>query len=176
MKNFGIASPDEVVLSGTNAKMNELQSAVGLEVLKLVEGERGKRKQVMLTYINDLSSIKGIRILTLNTSESASFQYFSITVNAGLYGRTRDELHEELKKYNIFTRKYFYPLCSDFPWYGHLESARHDRLPQAQIAIREVLSLPFYGELDIGTVRHICEIIASLGSDCPDESMIKGTS
>ena len=33
LKNFGIASPEEVVLSGLNAKMNEIQAAIGLEVL-----------------------------------------------------------------------------------------------------------------------------------------------
>ena len=42
LKNFGLAGPDEVVLSGLNAKMNEIQAAIGLEVLKLVDEERAK--------------------------------------------------------------------------------------------------------------------------------------
>ena len=37
LKNFGIANQEEVVLSGLNAKMNEIQAAVGIEVLKLVD-------------------------------------------------------------------------------------------------------------------------------------------
>ena len=51
LKNFGIASPEEVVLSGTNAKLNEIQAAVGLEVLNIVEEERAKRKAIKNTYI-----------------------------------------------------------------------------------------------------------------------------
>ena len=34
LKNFGIANPEEVVLSGLNAKLNEVQSVIGLEVLQ----------------------------------------------------------------------------------------------------------------------------------------------
>ena len=54
---------------------------------------------------------------------SSSYQYFVIEIDEELYGKSRDWLHEQLKQYNVFTRKYFYPLCSDFEWYKHLESA-----------------------------------------------------
>ena len=73
-----------------------------------------------------------------------------------------DWVHEELKKYNVFTRKYFNPLCSDFEWYQHLESAQPEHLPQAQKAVNQVLSMPYYGELDLESVEKICLILKEI--------------
>ena len=164
LKNFGIASPEEVVLSGTNAKLNEIQAAVGLEVLKIVEEERAKRKAIKNIYIEGLKDIPGIRVLNNLDDEDASYQYFTIEVNEEEYGISRNELHVELEKYNVFTRKYFYPLCSEFEWYNDLESAKAQNLPCAHDIINKVLSMPYYGELKESEVMQICNIIKELSS------------
>lgn len=158
LKNFGIANPEEVVLSGLNAKLNELQSVIGLEVLKLVETERQKRHEIKSAYEQNLADIPGIEVLTKLQGESSSYQYFVIQIDEQKYGRSRDWLHEKLKEYNVFTRKYFYPLCSDFQWYDHLESARKENLPEAQKAVTQVLAMPYYGELQIEAVEKICKV------------------
>lgn len=162
LKNFGLANPEEVVLSGLNAKMNEVQAAMGLEVLKLVDEERGKRHNLKKTYERHLAHLPGIRVLTTLENVSSSYQYFVIEIDEKMYGKSRDWLHDKLKKYNVFTRKYFYPLCSDFVWYKHLESAQGEKLPQAQKSVGQVLAMPFYGELGVESVMKICEIIEEL--------------
>lgn len=159
LKNFGIANPDKVVLSGLNAKLNEIQSVIGLEVLKLVETERLKRHEIKRTYERNLADIPGIKVLTKLEGNSSSYQYFVIQIDEEKYGKSRDWLHEKLKEYNVFTRKYFYPLCSDFHWYDHLESARKENLPQALKAVTQVLAMPYYGELQIESVEKICKVI-----------------
>ena len=159
LKNFGIESHENVVLPGINAKMNEIQAAIGLEVLNIVDEERERRKKIKKAYEKGLEKIDGIRILTNLDDENSSYQYFVIEINEIEYGKSRDWLHEELKKYNVFTRKYFYPLCSEFEWYKELESARADKLPQAHKTVNRVLSMPFYGELGLDTVKEICHII-----------------
>lgn len=167
LKNFGLAGPEEVVLSGLNAKMNEVQASVGLEVLKIIEEERSKREEVRETYEANLADLPGIRILTNLKSESSSYQYFVIEIDESKYGRSRDWVQEEFKNYNVFTRKYFYPLCSDFSWYKHLESAKPINLPQAQKSVKQVLSMPFYGELDIESVGKICNILKKIHESSP---------
>ncbi|KQL33387.1 DegT/DnrJ/EryC1/StrS aminotransferase family protein [Psychrobacillus sp. FJAT-21963] len=159
LKNFGIANPDEVVLSGLNAKLNEIQSVIGLEVLKLVESERQKRHEIKRTYEQNLKDIPGINVLTKLEGNSSSYQYFVIQIDEEKYGNSRDWLHEKLKEYKVFTRKYFYPLCSDFQWYDHLESARKENLTQAHKAVTQVLAMPYYGELQIESVEKICKVI-----------------
>ena len=162
LKNFGITGPEEVVMSGTNAKMNEIQAAFGLEVLELVNEERMKRRQIKKTYDKGLSELDGLRTLTILEDKENSYQYLTIEIKKNKFGVSRDFLHEALKQHNVFTRKYFYPLCSDFSWYKDLPSARPENLPQAHKATKEVLSLPFYGDLGSETASKICEIIRDI--------------
>jgi len=164
LKNFGLEKPDKVVLSGLNAKMNEIQAAIGLEVLQIVGEERKRRKRIKQIYQENLAGIEGIRILTNLDDEHSSYQYFVIEIEQEQFGRTRDFVHEELKKFNVFSRRYFYPLCSDFPWYAELESARAENLPKANKAVDQALSLPFYGELTQEQVEKICYIIRNMRS------------
>lgn len=159
LKNFGLNGPENVILSGLNAKMNEVQAAIGLEVLKLVNGEREKRDAIKKSYEQYLASIDGIRILTSSERDNSSYQYFVIEINEERYGRSRDWLLDELIRNNIFARKYFYPLCSDFAWYKSLETVHSDNLPQAKLAVKRTLALPYYGELGLEQVQTICEII-----------------
>ncbi|SDO00962.1 dTDP-4-amino-4,6-dideoxygalactose transaminase [Psychrobacillus sp. OK028] len=159
LKNFGIANPEEVVLSGLNAKLNEIQAVIGLEVLKLVENERKKRLKIKRAYESYLKDVPGISVLTKLEDECSSYQYFVIQIDEELYGKSRDWLHEKLKEYNVFTRKYFYPLCSDFEWYQHLDSARKENLPIANKTVTEVLAMPYYGDLQLESVEKICKVI-----------------
>lgn len=162
LKNFGIVSPEKVVISGTNAKLNEVQAAVGIEVLKIVKEERKRRKYIKKLYENGLCNIPGIKIVNKLDDENSSYQYFTIEIDEDKYGISRDELHIELKKYNIITRKYFYPLCSEFEWYKHLPSAKKENLPVSHEVVKKVLSMPYYGELNIEDVNQICEIIRDI--------------
>lgn len=159
LKNFGISNPESVVLSGLNAKLNEIQSVIGLEVLDIVEDERNKRQKIKEAYETFLNDVPGIKVLTHLEGDRSSYQYFVIQVEEKEYGYSRDWLHEKLKEYNVFTRKYFYPLCSEFSWYQHLESTTKENLPVAHKAVMSVLAMPFYGELEIEKVEKICMII-----------------
>lgn len=162
LKNFGILNEEEVLLSGLNAKMNEIQAAIGIEVLKMVDEERQKRHRIKKLYENQLLNLPGIRIITNLEGEQSSYQYFVIEIDEQKFGRSRDWLQKELEKYNVFTRKYFYPLCSEFDWYFENESAKAENLPVAHQTVKQVLSLPYYGELELESVAKICRIFQEL--------------
>ncbi len=70
-------------------------------------------------------------------------------------------VYEQFKKYNIFTRKYFYPLCSEYSHYRDLSSSRKTNLPVAHKVVKEVLSMPFYGGLSVDDIEKICNILKS---------------
>lgn len=161
LKNFGIKNPDEVVLAGINGKMNEIQAAMGLINLTLLEEERAKRAQIENVYLENLDDIPGISIVQRGADTTASLQYFVIRVDQAQYGISRDDLHDQLKSFNVITRKYFYPLCSNYPCYRHLPSADVNDLPVANRVVEEVLALPLYGELSLDDTRQICRLIRS---------------
>ena len=89
---------------------------------------------------------------------SHNYSYFPIFVKKN-YPLTRDELYQKLKDNNIFARRYFYPLISDFVMYKHLESSQSKNLPKAWILANEVICLPLYPELKREDIIFITEIL-----------------
>lgn len=159
LKNFGIKNEEEVILPGINGKMNEMQASVGLLVSKQVEEEREKRSEIMSRYMAKLGGIPGLSFVTANANFRNSYQYCVIRVDKDLLGKSRDELHTFLKTYNVYTRKYFYPLCSEYSCYKHIPSADPTNLPIATKAVQEVLCLPLYGTLGLDAVETISDLI-----------------
>ncbi len=162
LKNFGISQEDAVVLPGINGKMNELQAMVGLETLKTVEDEIARRKQLSAVYRKNLSGVPGISFLPELPGVTHNYQYFVVKVDADAFGMSRDAVYEKLKAFNVFTRRYFYPLCSNYPHYTALPSAHPNRLPVANAVSEQVLCLPMYGQLREGDVEKICALLGML--------------
>ncbi|MEW6380383.1 MAG: DegT/DnrJ/EryC1/StrS family aminotransferase [bacterium] len=161
LKNFGIKNEEEVVMPGINGKMNELQAILGLINLRYIDKERAKRKLLTDTYRECLQDVEGVSFLKDSPGVKNSYQYFVIRIREKAFGRSRDTVYDEFKRYNVFTRKYFYPLCSDYTCYRHLPSSSPMNLPVAREVVQEVLSLPLYGELTLSDVEKICDILKS---------------
>jgi len=159
LKNFGFANETTVVQPGINAKMNEVQAALGLLQLKYIEEYIAKRKIVAETYRTQLEGIKGITFLNDIKGVNHSYTYFPILIDIEMYGKSRDVVFEEFKKYNIFSRRYFYPLISQFPTYRNLPSARKENLKVAERITEQIICLPIYPELEKNTITKICELL-----------------
>ena len=162
LKNFGFADEVTVVAPGINAKMNEIQAAYGLLQLKYVNGAIEKRKVVADEYRRLLADVTGIRVLHDIPEVQHNYPYFPILIDHKAFGTSRDEVYDELKKYNIFGRRYFYPLISQFPTYRGLPTASAENLPVAELVAKQVLCLPIYPSLPLDKVEKICRIIKSL--------------
>ena len=158
-KNFGFKGEENIVVPGINAKMNEFQAAIGLLMLDLVGEEIEKRKDLTMVYRERLKDIPGINFRVNVPGVKHNYYNFVITVDKNKFGISRDELYESLKQYNIFTRKYFYPLCSQFQCYKQYPSSSSENLPVAEKVTKEVLSLPLYGDLKEEDIDIICDII-----------------
>lgn len=157
LRNFGIRSEELVEDVGINGKMNELQAAIGLLNLDLFEQEKRKRSEIKGFYNKKLSKILGIRVPSMPNNVSDSYQYYPIVVEDS-YALSRDALYEKFKNHNIMTRKYFYPLCSDYECYCNLSSSTKDNLQVANKLKHEVLCLPFYGALESDDLNKIVKI------------------
>jgi len=160
LKNFGFADEVTVVEPGINAKMNELQAAYGLVQLKHIDEYIAKRKAVAELYRNLLSEVKGVRILYDIEEMNHSYTYFPIFIDSKTYGVNRDDVYESLKRDNIFGRRYFYPLISQFPTYRGLNSAKPENLPLATKIAEQVICLPIYSNLEFSEVNRICILIS----------------
>lgn len=162
LKNFGFVNETTVVTPGINAKMNEFQAAMGLLQLKYIDGAIEKRKQIATQYRNLLKNIDGLTFLNDLPRVKHCYSYFPVLIDNNKFGKTRDEVYEELKTNNIYGRRYFYPLISQFPTYKGLDSALPGKMPIAEKISGQVICLPIYPGLDVTQVKYICGIIEEI--------------
>jgi dTDP-4-amino-4,6-dideoxygalactose transaminase len=162
LKNFGITDETTVVSPGINAKMNEFQAALGILQLKYFDESVKRREKITDIYREAFIGIKGLTCLQVLPGFTYNYAYFPILIDAFKFGRERDYVYNELRKQDIFCRRYFYPLISQFPTYKGLESAQRGKMPVAERITEEVLCLPIYPDLDIDKVHYIAENILKL--------------
>jgi dTDP-4-amino-4,6-dideoxygalactose transaminase len=146
-------------MPGINGKMDEIRSALGLLNLKYVGSTIEKRGKIALMYRELLKDIPGIRFMDIIPNVKFHYSYFPVFVDKDKYGMDRDELYETLKTQNIYGRRYFYPLISNFSPYKDLESASPDNLPVATKLADTVICLPIYDGLSEDDVNNITTII-----------------
>ena len=162
LKNFGILGQEAVAEIGINGKMNELQAALGLAVLEIVPEELRRRQAIIRRYRERLDAIPGLTIMSEPAGVESSCQYFVVRIDEAAFGCSRDTLYDRFKHYNVFARKYFHPLCSDYDCYRQLPSSAASGLPVANAAVRQVLCLPLYGTLSLEAVDTICDIMMEI--------------
>ena len=156
LKNFGIRGEELVTEVGANAKMNEFSAIMGLCNLKHVGQVIEQRKVLCEEYEKQLSNITGIRIFKTKPDVRRNYGYLPILVEDGYFFK-RNELYEELKKYGVYVRKYFYPLTSDQACFKN--KYRNMNLRCARELAEKVLVLPLYEELQEEMVDKICKMI-----------------
>jgi dTDP-4-amino-4,6-dideoxygalactose transaminase len=162
LKNLGIKDEVSVDLPGMNARMNELAAALGLANLPRVDGEWQARAAIADIYASRLARIDGVSPLAFPSGVRNSHFYFVVRVRGGRV--SRNELYDTLKEYNVFARRYFWPLCNTHPSYRDLPSSRPENLKVATKAAEELLCLPFYGQLGPDAAHRICDIIEQIAS------------
>jgi len=158
LKNFGFVDEVTVVAPGINGKMSEINAAFGLLQLQHMERALERRAEIDSIYRKRLQGVKGIKCISETGQKASNYSYFPILVEHD-YSLSRDGLYQRLKDESVYSRRYFYPLISDFPMYRGLPSARHENLPVARTAAEKVLCLPIYPALTDADQQRVIELI-----------------
>lgn len=156
LKNFGFVSETSVVQTGINGKMNEFSAALGLLQLEYIDEAIEKRRMIDALYRRELEGIPGIRCHVRPDSVHHNYSYFPIFVE-NRYPMSRDGLYNKLRASSIHARRYFYPLVSEHSLYV---GRSVQPLPDAESVASEILCLPIYTELTVGTCSEICTQIS----------------
>ena len=153
LRNFAICSETECVDVGTNAKMNELQALMGLECLKKIGELLDYRQKIYEAYEDAFAGCEGVKLVPHSQNRAyipVLFRDFA----------TRERVYEELKKCNVFSRRYFYPLLTDFAPYAYAKGT----CPVAEDLASRVLTLPTYYGLALEDVKAIAENVVEIAN------------
>lgn len=158
LKNFGIKNEDEVSIIALNAKMSEFQACMGILNLNDIDNNIKKCKILTELYFSNFSEIPGIIFNQIPINIKYNYAYMPIMIDETKICIKRDEIFERLKEYNIFTRKYFYPLLTNTFAYSHINS----NTPNATYVSNRILCLPIFSDMTLHQVQKVCDIIKEI--------------
>lgn len=151
LRNFAIHSELSCTDVGSNAKMNELQALMGLCCLKDVDKLVSWRHQVAAEYARAFAGTK-VRWV----GRSANDAYCPVVFETV---EQREKVYAELKEgCNVFSRRYFYPLLTDFAPYVYARNSCHIAMDVSS----RVLTLPTYYGLDLDDVKAIAQNVLEI--------------
>ena len=159
LKNFGIHDEVTVVGPGINSKMDEMRSAYGLLNLRQVDAAIAARQQVAIKYREALRDVEGITFFDDMPGVKHNYSYFPIFIDEKAFGMSRDALYAKMREANVLSRRYFYPLISEFSTYRGLESANPANLPNAHKMADSVLCLPMHHALSDEDIQRILDLV-----------------
>lgn len=157
LRQFGMYGKEDAEMIGTNAKMTEFQAAMGLCNLRHINEYIQARQRCVERYRERLSGVDGITICPTQDNVVSNYAYFPVVFDKERF-ESRDSVADRLAAENIFARKYFYPLTSDFSVCRNMFTDINDT-PIARKISEEVLTLPLYSDLTTDDVDRICDII-----------------
>jgi len=155
LRQFGMQDSENVPLVGTNAKLSEMHAAMGICNLRHVDEQISLRKAAVEQYFLRLNNVKGIKLSPTQKNVTPNYAYFPVLFDG--YKENRDEIAQKLASNNIYARKYFYPLTSDFDVYQNMFYI--EETPTAKHVADNVLCLPLYASLTKEQVDAVCDII-----------------
>jgi dTDP-4-amino-4,6-dideoxygalactose transaminase len=149
--NFGHKGKEDFQGLGINAKMSELQAAMGLAVLPYIDNILGNRERVVTIYAEELQSLNQLKI---REETLWNFAYFPVIFpTEAILLRVQAKLNE----LNIYPRRYFYPCLTSLPYIVEGDC------PISEDISKRILCLPLYGDITKSDVLEICRIIKQTG-------------
>jgi len=110
--NFGHQGNEAFQGIGINAKMSELQAAMGLAVLPYIDDILSSRKAICYTY-EDAFKNTDLQLLKIRKHTNWNYSYFPVIFKSEAQLLS---VKATLEKENIFPRRYFYPSLNLLPY------------------------------------------------------------
>ncbi|UJH92525.1 DegT/DnrJ/EryC1/StrS family aminotransferase [Antarcticibacterium sp. 1MA-6-2] len=148
--NFGHRGQEDFYGLGLNAKMSELQAALGLSVLPYYEFLKAERKKIITFYNIHLEEMQRLR---LRDETSWNYSYFPVVFPSEI---KLVEAKSALNAVGIFPRRYFYPSLNSLPYVEYKE------IPIAESVSSRILCLPVYTGLETVNLEKICNILKEI--------------
>ncbi|SDS25140.1 DegT/DnrJ/EryC1/StrS family aminotransferase [Christiangramia echinicola] len=147
--NFGHNGPENFHGVGINAKMSEVQAAMGLSVLPYMAKIFSDRKSVVDFYNENLDNAK-IRKMKIRHNTEWNYSYYPIIFNSE---EALLKVQESLNEAKIFPRRYFYPSLNTLTYIDQ------KIMPVSEEISSRILCLPLFHDLDVINQNKIIKII-----------------
>lgn len=151
-RNYGKTAAYDCDVLGLNARMTELQAAIGRAALPRLDEAVRRRNQIAAQYRSHLGGTPRIGLQQIPAEAYSSHKDFAILLDGGL---DRDRLQAELEEAGIETRAYFDPPLHRQALYRRFHQPERESLQATEYVSRHVLCLPIHTGLSDAQVRRV---------------------
>jgi len=149
MHNFGHNGPEDFHGLGINAKMSELQAAMGLSVFNYMQHIIASRKEIVDFYNQKLDFSK-LRKIKIRESTQWNYSYYPVIFETEeLLLKVQKALNEQ----DIYPRRYFYPSLNNL---NYVDSVA---MPISDSIASRVLCLPLFKGISEEKLVLVCNTI-----------------
>ena len=147
--NFGHNGPDIFRCLGINAKMSELQAAMGLSMLPYL-GDILKQRQQAIDFYNEQLKEQSINTLKLRDFTEWNYSYYPV-----IFNNENDMLRVKsiLESHDVYPRRYFFPALYNLPY------LEREVCPVSESIVSTILCLPLWAGITKAEIVMICSII-----------------
>lgn len=147
--NFGHNGPEDFYGLGINAKMSELQAAMGLAVFPYMEEITAKRKVAVEIYDEELK-FKDFKKIKIREETQWNYSYYPVIFDSEAQ---LINIIKVLNQLDIFPRRYFYPSLNQLPYLNHVNMSNSESIS------KRILCLPLSTELSKSNIGLIAKTI-----------------
>jgi dTDP-4-amino-4,6-dideoxygalactose transaminase len=151
----------EVVMAGFKCNMTDLQAALGLTQLRRLPDLQARRASIWSRYDAAFADLPVTRPAEPAPGATHARHLYTLLVDAGVTGYTRDDLREALRERGIGTSVHFTALHL-FPFYADRLGLSRGMFPNAEFISDRTLSLPFTSALSDEDVDRVIESVRGL--------------
>jgi dTDP-4-amino-4,6-dideoxygalactose transaminase len=151
LRTHGSLRRDCNEMIGYNSRLDEIQAAVLRVKLPHVESWNSQRQTAAVTYRRLLADIAGVVPPLVEEYADHVFNQFTVRI----IGRNRDAIQKALAQAGIGTNVYYSVPVHRLPVYAD----HHCHLPVAELAAREVLSLPMGPMLPNAAIGRVADAL-----------------
>ena len=156
-RSHGEEKPGDYIhhILGTNARLTDLQAAIGLSQFKKLKFFLRQRKKVAKIYNNLFSDSRKILLPEVNKNSSNAYFFYPILID------NRDRIAKKLKeKYGIDTRiAYKMPIYKQNLYRKKIAKFKKSKCIVAENVTKKILNLPIYPTLKLNQILYIAKSI-----------------
>jgi dTDP-4-amino-4,6-dideoxygalactose transaminase len=161
---YGLKPDYDSDIVGLNARMSEMNAALGVASFEALEANMAMRKERFALYQKRLAAVPGVTLPEPTPGAEPNGIYFTFYVDEERFGLSRDELYGALLSENIMAKKYFDPPLHRLS--VNAGARRHD-LPVTERMCRRVLTLPLYSHSTVEMIETVSDVVARIQRQAP---------
>jgi dTDP-4-amino-4,6-dideoxygalactose transaminase len=155
-RNYGKGEGYDCDVLGLNARMSELQAALGRADLPRLESKIRRRNEIAALYERRLADLPGLRLQRTPRGGAHSRKDFALVLGPGL---DRDALCRALAEQEIDSRTYFHPPLHRQKLYSRFYRPKAEPLRVTDAVSRGIVCLPIHTRMSDADVSRVADAV-----------------